>query len=64
MYACLTGASNKELAGKVIDTMEPSSREDFEKFGEALKEKITKYEASVYKLFQHSYLHHVHFVCY
>jgi len=40
------GVAPPDPACGVIDSMEPSSKEDFDKFEEVLREKITKYEKS------------------
>lgn len=44
----VAGVSNDQLAGRAIniDTCEPKSKEDFDRFEELLQEKITKYEVS------------------
>lgn len=44
----VAGVSNDQLAGRAvnIDTCEPKSKEDFDRFEELLREKITKYEVS------------------
>jgi hypothetical protein len=41
---CSSGVGNPDGSKGQIDGMEPSSKEDFDKFEEILRLKITKYE--------------------
>lgn len=42
----VAGISNDQIAGRAtsIDSCEPKSKEEFDRFGELLQEKITKFE--------------------
>ncbi|KAI0237355.1 Eukaryotic translation initiation factor 3 subunit J-A [Lamellibrachia satsuma] len=46
------GVTNDELAGRVgqLDTFEPDTKEDFDKFGTLLRDKVTKYDTSAHYL--------------
>ena len=40
--------TNDELAGRVglLDSFEPESKDDFDKFGNLIRDKVTKYDVS------------------
>ena len=44
----LPGVTNDELAGRVglLDSFEPESKDDFDKFGNLIRDKVTKYDVS------------------
>lgn len=45
----VAGISNDQIAGRAtsIDSCEPKSKEEFDRFGELLQEKITKFEVTI-----------------
>ena len=45
---CLPGLGNDDLAGRMgqLESFEPDTKEDFDKFGNLLRDKITKYDVS------------------
>ena len=47
-YILLPGVTNDELAGRIgqLDSFEPDTKEDFDKFGTLLRDKVTKYDVS------------------